>query len=110
MELNKIIDPTDEFYSVKTQLAKAAGIKIKDELKETIEENNRKGNYSRVYPSKGCEFYDCFFQGIKPINKLLVKYLFTEDIVPMKKKSEIKHEENSIIATDRSQDKKDSHA
>jgi len=42
-------------------LKKAANLKYKEFLKETIVENQRKGYFLRIYPGRGAEMYDNFF-------------------------------------------------
>lgn len=39
-----------------------AGTKYKDILREALAENSRKGNFVRIYPSKGSEVYDKYFE------------------------------------------------
>jgi hypothetical protein len=42
-------------------MKKAANLKYKEFLRETIQENSRKGYLLRIYPGRGCEMYDPFF-------------------------------------------------
>jgi hypothetical protein len=42
-------------------MKKAANLKYKDYIRETIIENNRRGYLLRIYPGRGCEMYDPFF-------------------------------------------------
>ena len=58
-------------------------MKFKDILVETLEENSWKGNYIRIYPSKGSENYDKYFSGPRPYNKFLHKCLYTNEIIPL---------------------------
>lgn len=52
--------------------------RFKEILKETLEEQERKGHFIRIYPAKGTNFYDQFFTGPRPINQYLYKALFQE--------------------------------
>lgn len=47
-------------------------------IKETLEEYERRGNFLRIYPSKGCDHYERFFSGIRPNNKMLFKFLYND--------------------------------
>jgi hypothetical protein len=59
-------------------------MKFKEVLREALDENQRKGNYIRIYPSRGSEIYDKFFTGTRPYNRFLFKCLYTSEIIPMK--------------------------
>ncbi|CAG9318241.1 TTLL5_3 [Blepharisma stoltei] len=51
---------------------------FKNILKETLEEYERRGNFVRIYPSKGCSVYDHYFTTLRPVNRTLYNYLFEE--------------------------------
>lgn len=58
-------------------------IKNREILHETISEYSRRGNYVRIYPSKGSDLYDCFFfTGARPMNRFLYKCLYTDELLP----------------------------
>lgn len=38
-------------------------------------ERNTRLNFTRIFPSPGCSYYDSFFETIRPNNKLIYKYL-----------------------------------
>ena len=42
--------------------------KNKEILRETLMEFERRGNFVRIYPAKGTDYYDAFFETIRPIN------------------------------------------
>jgi hypothetical protein len=42
-------------------MKKAANLKYKEYIRETIQENCRKGYMIRIYPGRNCEMYDPFF-------------------------------------------------
>jgi hypothetical protein len=46
-------------------------------LYETLSEleRNTRLNFTRIFPSPGCSYYDQFFETIRPNNKLIYKYL-----------------------------------
>lgn len=52
--------------------------KFQEIFKETLEEYERKGQFLRIYPAKGCEHYERFFSHLRPNNKALFKFLFTD--------------------------------
>lgn len=54
-------------------------IKIKEILREILEEYERRGGFLRIYPSKDCELYDKYFSGPRPINKALYCALYHEE-------------------------------
>jgi hypothetical protein len=62
-------------------LRKAASIKAREFVRESIAEYGRRSNFHRIYPSKGSDMYDCFFSGPRPYNKILYKVLFTDEIM-----------------------------
>ncbi|OMJ67162.1 hypothetical protein SteCoe_35753 [Stentor coeruleus] len=52
--------------------------KSEEIIKEALEEYERRGNFLRIYPSKGCDHYERFFSGIRPNNKILFKFLYND--------------------------------
>ena len=56
--------------------------KLRELVKETICENFRKSNFIRVYPSRTSNIYDKYFAQTKPINLVLQKCLFTNEVIP----------------------------
>lgn len=40
----------------------------RDMLLETIIENERRGDFMRIYPHEGTEYYDKFYKSVKPVN------------------------------------------
>lgn len=79
-------------------------LKYKDALRETLQENFRKGGFLRIYPSKNSNIYDAYFQqagqktaqvppqtsssnvsaqmASKLSNKILHKLLYSEELIP----------------------------
>lgn len=62
-------------------MKKAANLKYKEYIRETISENCRRGYYLRIYPGRGCEMYDPFFQHPRPYNKVIQKVLYTDEVI-----------------------------
>jgi len=59
---------------------KLSCIKHKEVLRETLHEYSRKGSFIRIYPAKGTECYDPYFQQPRPLNRFLYKMLFTDEL------------------------------
>jgi len=74
-----------EFGHLTDSLKKASIFKYKDIIAETLAENARKGNFVRIYPAKNSDMYDGFFSTPIPLNKLLYRVLYTEDILKIPK-------------------------
>ena len=70
-----------EFSSLFEPLKKAANLKYKEYLKETIIENTRKNYFLRIYPARGAEMYDMYFQHSRPYNKVINKVLFSDEVI-----------------------------
>ena len=62
-------------------LRKAASLRYREYIRETLSEHQRKGNFIRIYPAKNSDMYDCFFNTARPFNKLVYKALFTDEII-----------------------------
>jgi hypothetical protein len=39
-------------------MKRAANLKYREYIRETLLEYQRRGNFVRIYPAKGCEIYD----------------------------------------------------
>ena len=59
-------------------LKKLAGTKYKEIFREALAENSRKGNFVRIYPTKGSDIYDRYFEVQRPFNRYLYKMLYTD--------------------------------
>ena len=55
-----------------------AGTKYKEIFREVLAENNRRGNYVRIYPAKGSDIYDKYFEQQRPFNRYIFKMLYTD--------------------------------
>jgi hypothetical protein len=60
-----------EYSPLLEPMKKAANLKYKEYLKETILENQRRGHFVRIYPARGCEMYDPFFSHPRPYTKVI---------------------------------------
>ena len=63
-------------------MKRAMFLKFRDLIHETVSEFGRRGNYVRIYPSKGSKIYDKFFTTSKSLNKIVYRALFSSDILP----------------------------
>lgn len=52
--------------------------RFQEHLRDTLEQYDRRGHFVRIYPAKGTDYYDIFFQPSKIVNKALYKVLFSE--------------------------------
>jgi hypothetical protein len=73
------------------EVVKQAGLlKYRDIITDTLGECSRKGNYVRIYPAKNSYKYDQYFQGSRPLNKMLYKVLYTEkSLIPQSLKAKV---------------------
>lgn len=62
-------------------MRKAASLRQKEYIREVLQEYTKKGNFVRIYPSKGSDIYDAFFSGPRPFNKLVYKVLYTDEVM-----------------------------
>jgi len=59
-------------------------LKHRDLIHETVSEFGRRGNFVRIYPAQGSKIYDKFFTSCKPLNKIIYKTLFSNEIIDYK--------------------------
>jgi len=62
-------------------LKKAAGLRYKEYIRESVAEFQRRGHFIRIYPAKNSDIYDQYFMSPRPYNKVLYKVLFTDEIL-----------------------------
>lgn len=77
-------------------IKKATLLKFRDIIAETVNEFSRRANFVRIYPAKGSKQYDKFFTACKPLNKILYKTLFSNEILPY---STCKRDDESSVTT-----------
>ena len=70
-----------EFSPLLEPLKKAANLKYKDYIRETLLENQRRGYFIRIYPARGSEMYDPFFTHPRPYNKVVYKVLYSDEVM-----------------------------
>ena len=70
-ERKKLCDTTLNFFDLKQG-------NRNDIFREALEEYERRGQFMRIYPAKGCEHYDRFFSGLRINNKALFKFLYCD--------------------------------
>lgn len=54
-------------------IKKLIPLRYKEVLRDCIAEYGRRGNFIRIYPSKGTNIYDKFFKSYRPLNHFLYK-------------------------------------
>lgn len=74
-------DNAVEYSALFEPMKKAANLKYKEYIKETVLENQKRNQFIRIYPSRGCEMYDAFFTHVRPYNKVITKVLFSDEVV-----------------------------
>lgn len=83
--IDRLVEEFDSEYehgNLAEPLKRAMFLKYRDLIHETVSEFARRGNFVRIYPSRGSKIYDKFFTASKPLNKIIYKTLFTSDVLP----------------------------
>ena len=62
-------------------MKKASAVRYREYIRETLAENQRRGNYLRIYPAKNSDMYDSFFQTQRPYNKVVYKILYSDEVL-----------------------------
>jgi hypothetical protein len=70
-----------EFGNLHEPLRKAVSLRQKENIREVLSEYQKRGNFIRIYPAKGSDIYDCYFNGPRPFNKLIYKVLYTDEVM-----------------------------
>jgi hypothetical protein len=79
--LEKTASEDPEFEMYLPVMKKLSQLKYKNIIKESLDEINRKTkNFACIYPAPGCEIYDKLFIAIRPLNKLLARILYHDDL------------------------------
>lgn len=80
--IDRIIEEeSEEYLHLEESMRTACMLKNREIIYEALSEYQRKGNFVRIYPSRQSNIYDQFFQGNRPLNKLLHKVLFSDRIL-----------------------------
>jgi hypothetical protein len=74
-------EDAEEFSSLEGAVQQASLLKCREIVTESVSEYNRRGNFVRIYPAKGSNMYDQYFQGARPLNKMLYKVLYQEKLL-----------------------------
>ena len=69
--------PSEDIFMIK----KLSKLKNKEIIREIIYEYEWKGNFVWIYPSRGGEVYEKFFQHQRQIQKYIHRCLFGEEII-----------------------------
>ena len=62
-----------------------AQLRFRDLISETVHEFSRMENFCRIYPARNSKLYDKYFSGQKPLNKIIYKVLYTNEVLPYDK-------------------------
>ena len=60
----------------------ALNTRLRESMRDLLIENQRRGSFIRIYPSRGTDVYDQYFSQSKPLQKLVYKCLYTPEIIP----------------------------
>lgn len=84
--VDRLIDEYPEEYGhLEEPLRKCAFLKFRDTMLETVQEYNRCGNFTRVFPCRNSKPYEKYFSGVfgtRMINRLTWKILFSSEVLP----------------------------
>ncbi len=82
--IDKLAAEDAEIFDSQNLLKRLCSLKHKEVLRDTLSEYQRKGNFVRLYPSKGSDVYDVYFASARPLNRFLYRVLYTDDVMPYK--------------------------
>mmetsp|Transcript_13362 Transcript_13362/g.16950 ORF Transcript_13362/g.16950 Transcript_13362/m.16950 type:complete len:137 (-) Transcript_13362:2667-3077(-) len=91
-EIDKL-ENDGEFAQDIEMLKKLSTVRQKGIIRESLLELLRKGNYVCIYPARGSEHYDQYFQQVRPLNRFLNKVLFQSETINQIKVPSYKTEE-----------------
>jgi len=81
-DLNAVNVTTEERNTAVIEKVSSLNKKMREIIKETLIENTRRNNFIRIYPTKTSHIYDKYFAQTKPVNTMLQRYLFSNEIIP----------------------------
>jgi len=70
-----------DFGNMLEPMRRAASIRYREYIRETLAENSKKNYFVRIYPAKGSDIYDSYFSGPRTYNKILYKALYTDEVM-----------------------------
>lgn len=83
----------DEFGGLEETLKRAAMLKFRDIMYETVTEFNRRGEFVRIIPARGSKIYEKFFSGAfgtRMLNRIVHKALYTSEVLVYEKVGKLK--------------------
>ena len=83
--IDRLVDEYQNDYEhgeLAEPMKRAMFLKFRDLIHETVTEFGRRGNFVRIYPARGSKIYDKFFTASKPLNKIIYKTLFSNEVLP----------------------------
>jgi len=85
IESGKKTEAQDYFEKNSSLCEKISQISNKNRaiIRDTLVEDQRKGNFVRVYPTRNSDIYDPYFLCPRASNKVVFKYLFTDEVIPL---------------------------
>lgn len=72
-ELARYMETEPILRNHKNMMKNLVPLKFREVLRECIAEYGRRGNFVRIYPSKGSNSYDKYFKSYRPYNNFLYK-------------------------------------
>lgn len=93
----------DDYLEIAETMKLCTQLRFRDLISETLSEFSRMENLCRIYPSRNSKLYDKFFSGSKPLNKIIYKVLFSNEILQYSKNIEkstnpVPSKANSLIS------------
>ena len=92
----------DQYGNVDESIRKAASLRFRDTIAETVSEYNRCGQFVRAFPCKNSKPYEKYLSGVygtRMLNRLIHKVLFTNELLPYERGP--RHHEDSNVEGER---------
>ena len=70
-----------EYLEIADTLKTCSQLRFRDIIAETVHEYSRMENFVRIYPARNSKLYDKYFSGHKPLNKIIYKVLYTNEVL-----------------------------
>ena len=75
----------DEYLEVAETMKACSQLRFRELIAETVHEFSRMENFCRIFPARNSKLYDKFFSGQKPLNKILYKVFYTNEVIAYEK-------------------------
>lgn len=75
----------DEYLEIADTLKLCSQMRFRELIAETVHEFSRMENFCRIFPARNSKLYDKFFSGHKPLNKIIYKVFYTNEILSYEK-------------------------